>query len=61
MEVCPFGHHMLRTSWAQMEICPAVVDCDKMPQEVFYEVDRSPSDNSGTDDEPMTHFKDESE
>ena len=39
MEVSPFGHHMLRTSWAQMEICPAVVDCDQMPQEVFYEDD----------------------
>ena len=31
MEVCPFGHHALGTSWAQMEICPAVVDCDQMP------------------------------
>ena len=41
-----------------MEICPAVVDCDQMPQEVFYEDD---GDNHGTDDERMVPFKDESE
>ena len=45
MEVCPLGNYMLGTSWAQMEICPAVVDCDQMPQEVFYEDDGSPCDN----------------
>ena len=39
-----------------MEICPAVVDCDQMPQEVFYEDD---GDNHGTDDERMVPFKDE--
>ena len=61
MEVCPFGHHMLGTSWAQMKICPAVVDCDQMPQEVFYEHDGSPSENNDTDDECMTPFEDESE
>ena len=59
MEVCPFGHHMLGTSWAQMEICPAVVDCDQMPREVLYEDDGSPSDNNDTDDECMAPFKDE--
>ena len=44
-----------------MEICPAVVDCDQMPQELFYEDNGSPSDNNDTDDERMAHFKDESE
>ena len=34
-----------------MEICPVVVDCVQMPQEVFYEDDGSSSDNNGTDDE----------
>ena len=52
---------MLGTSWAQIEICPAVVDCDQMPQEVFYEDDGSPSDNNDTDDERMAPFKVESE
>ena len=61
MEVSPFGHHMLGTSWAQMEICPAVVDCDQMPQEVFYEDDGSHSDNKDTDDERIALFKNESE
>ena len=61
MEVCPLGHHMLGNSWAQMEICPAVVDCDHMPQEVFYKDDGSPSDNNDTDDESMAPFKGESE
>ena len=41
-----------------MEICPAVVDCDQMPQEMFYEDDGSPSDNNDTDDERMAPFKD---
>ena len=44
-----------------MEMCPAVVDCDQIPQEVFYEDVRSPSENNGTDDEPLAHFNDESE
>ena len=44
-----------------MEICPAAVDCDQMPQEVFYEEDGSPSDNNDTDAERMTPFKDGSE
>ena len=43
-----------------MENCPAVADCDQMPQEVFYADDGSPSDNNGTD-ERMAPFKDESE
>ena len=34
-----------------MEICPVVVDCVQMPQEVFYEDDGSSSDNNDTDDE----------
>ena len=59
MEVCPFGHHMLGTSWTQMEICPAVVDCDQMPQELFND-DGSPSDKNDSDDERMAPFKDES-
>ena len=42
-------------------ICPAVVDCDQMPQEVYYEDDGSPSDNNDTDDERMPLLKDESE
>ena len=58
MEVCPFGHHMLGTSLAQMEICPAVVGCNQMPQEMFYEDDGSLSDNNNTDDERMAPFKD---
>ena len=37
-------------------ICPAVVDCDQMPQGVFYEDDESPSDNNDTDDERMAPF-----
>ena len=42
-------------------ICPAVVDCDQMPQEVYYEDDWSPSDNNDTDDERIASFKNESE
>ena len=60
MEVCPFGHHMLGTSWTQMEICPAVVDSDQMPPELFNEEDGSRSDNNESDDERMAPFKDES-
>ena len=60
MEVCLFRHHMLGTSWAQMEICPVVADCDQMPQEVFNEDDGSPSGNIDADDERMAPFKDES-
>ena len=41
-------------------ICPAVVGCDQMPQEVFYEDDGSPSDNNDTDVERMAPFKGES-
>ena len=44
-----------------MEICPAVVDWDQMPQEVLNEEDGSPSDKNDTDDERMAPFKDESE
>ena len=44
-----------------MEICPVVVDCDQMLQEMFYEDDGSPSDNNDTDDEYRAPFKDESE
>ena len=43
-----------------MEICPAVVDCGQMPQELFNEEDGSPSDNNHSDDERMAPFKDES-
>ena len=42
-----------------MEICPAAVDCDQMPRELFYEDDGSPSDSIDTDDERMAPFKDE--
>ena len=42
-------------------ICPAVVDCDQMPQEVYYEEDGFLSDKNDTDDERMAPFKDESE
>ena len=35
-------------------IGPAVVDCDQMPQEMYYEDDGSPSDHNDTDDE-LTH------
>ena len=45
-------------SWAQLEMCPAVVDCDQMPQEVFYDDDGSSSDNNDTDDTRMAPFKD---
>ena len=55
------AHLDITLSWAQMEICPAVVDCDQMPQEVFIEDDGSPSDNNDDDDERMAPFKDESE
>ena len=41
-----------------MEMCPAVVDCDQMPQEVFYDDDGSSSDNNDTDDTRMAPFKD---
>ena len=44
-----------------MEICPAVVACDQMPQEVFCKDDGSPSDNNDTDDERMAPFNNESE
>ena len=53
--------HMLETSWTQMEIFPAVVDCDQMPQEVFYEDDGSPSDDNYIDDERMAPYKDDSD
>ena len=59
-KVCPFGHHMVGTSWTQMEICPFAVDCDQMPQELFSDEDGSPSDNNHSDDECMAPFKDES-
>ena len=39
----------------------AVVDCDHMPQEVFYGDDGSPSYDNDTDDERMAPSKDESE
>ena len=42
-------------------ICPAVVDCDQMPQEVYYEDEGTPSDNNDTDDERMAPLQDESE
>ena len=57
MKECPFAGNQLGTDG----ICPAVVDCDLMPQEVCYEDDGSPSDNNDTDDERMAPFKDESE
>ena len=39
-----------------METCPAEVDCDQMPREVFYEDDGFPSDNNDIDDKRMTLF-----
>ena len=43
-----------------MEICPAVADCDQMPQKLFNEEDGYSSDNNQSDDERMAPFKDES-
>ena len=61
MEVCPFGQQHTRNQLSMDGNFPTVVDCEQMPQEVFYEDDGYSSDDNDTDDERITPSKDESE